>query len=125
MALTGKQKRFVEEYLVDLNATQAAIRAGYREKTAGQIGFENLKKPEIQEAVAKAIQERQARTEITQDRVLSELGRVAFADADDGAESSLKYSNKLKALEMLGKHLGIFDRLDKVTSEGVQIIDDL
>ncbi len=125
MALTEKQKRFVEEYLVDLNATQAAIRAGYKGKTAGQTGSENLKKPEIQEAITRAIQNRQKRTEITQDRVLSELGKVAFSDADDGSESSLKYSNKLKALEMLGKHLGIFDRMDKASTEGVQIIDDL
>lgn len=55
MALTDKQRRFVEEYLVDLNATQAAIRAGYSKKTAGQIGDENLRKPEI----AKAVQEEQ------------------------------------------------------------------
>lgn len=54
MALTAKQQRFVEEYLVDLNATQAAVRAGYSKKTAGAIGGENLEKPEIQEAIQKA-----------------------------------------------------------------------
>lgn len=125
MALTEKQKRFVAEYLVDLNATQAAIRAGYKPKTAGQIGAENLKKPEIQEAISKANRDRQKRTEITQDMVVAELGKVAFAPAKDFSESELKYSNKLKALEMLAKHLGLFDRAEKSLSEGVQIIDDL
>lgn len=109
MALTEKQKRFVAEYLVDLNATQAAIRAGYSEKTAGSVGNENLKKPEIQEALQKAIKDRESRTEITQDKVLGELGKVAFSKAADYSESILKYSNKLRALELLGKHLGMFD----------------
>lgn len=125
MALTEKQKLFVQEYLVDLNATQAAIRAGYKEKTAYSTGFENLRKPEIQEAIQSAIENRKTRTEITQDMVVTELGRVAFADANDSSESDLKYSNKLRALEMLGKHLGIFERSEKTTDEGVQIIDDL
>ena len=109
MALTEKQKRFVAEYLVDLNATQAAIRAGYSEKTAGQIGEQNLKKLEIQEALQKAIKDRENRTEITQDKVLDELGKVAFSKAADYTDSTLKYSNKLRALELLGKHLGLFD----------------
>jgi len=52
--LTPKQQRFVEEYLIDLNATQAAIRAGYSEKTAYSVGHENLKKPEIQKAIEEA-----------------------------------------------------------------------
>lgn len=80
MALTNKQRRFVEEYLVDLNATQAAIRAGYSEKTAGQIGDENLKKPEIAAAVAEAQKIRSERTEITQDMVLRELAKIGFSD---------------------------------------------
>ncbi len=109
MALTEKQKRFVAEYLVDLNATQAAIRAGYSEKTAGSVGNENLKKPEIREALQKAIKDRESRTEITQDQVLGELRKVAFAKAADYTDATLKYSNKLRALELLGKHLGLFD----------------
>lgn len=80
MALTAKQEAFVREYLIDLNATQAAIRAGYSEKTAGQIGDENLKKPEIAAAVKAAIDERSRRTEITADRVLTELAKIGFAD---------------------------------------------
>lgn len=78
--LTDKQKLFVQEYLVDLNATQAAIRAGYSDKTAYSIGNENLSKPEIAEAIAKAQEERAARTEITADRVLAELAKVGFSD---------------------------------------------
>lgn len=80
MALTEKQRRFVAEYLVDLNATQAAIRAGYAAKRADAMGYENLRKPEIAAAVAEAMQQRAKRTEITQDRVLQELARIAFFD---------------------------------------------
>lgn len=80
MALTPKQARFVEEYLVDLNATQAAIRAGYSEKTAYSIGEENLRKPEIASAVQSAMAERSKRTEITADRVLKELAKLGFSD---------------------------------------------
>lgn len=92
---TQKQQRFVEEYLVDLNGTQAATRAGYSEKTANRIASENLSKPVIQEAIQKAIAERSARTEITQDRVLEEYARLAFLDPrkffdDNGNLKSIK-----------------------------------
>jgi phage terminase small subunit len=80
MALTPKQRRFVDEYLTDLNATQAAIRAGYSPKTAEVIGFENLRKPQIAEAVAERMKAREKRTEITQDRVLRELAKIGFSD---------------------------------------------
>ena len=80
MALTPKQSRFVEEYLIDLNATQAAIRAGYSEKTAHTIGHENLIKPYIAAAIQEAQDSRSRRTEVTQDRVLLELARLAFSD---------------------------------------------
>jgi phage terminase small subunit len=80
MSLTPKQARFVEEYLIDLNATQAAIRAGYSEATAQQIGSENLCKPVIQEAIQAAKQERSERTKIDQDWVLKRL--AALADSD-------------------------------------------
>lgn len=78
--LTPKQRRFVAEYLIDLNATQAAIRAGYSKRAAGQIGGENLKKHEIADAVQKAQEKRSKRTEITQDRVLRELAKIGFSD---------------------------------------------
>ncbi|WP_213431657.1 terminase small subunit, partial [Paenibacillus dendritiformis] len=76
MALTAKQKAFVQEYLIDLNATQAAIRAGYSAKTARKIGAENLTKPDIQKAIQEAMERREKRTEITQDRVLQELAKI-------------------------------------------------
>ncbi len=78
--MTPKRERFVDEYLVDLNATQAAIRAGYSAKTACSIGEEILRFPEVQARLTKRMQERAERTEITQDRVLKELGRLAFLD---------------------------------------------
>lgn len=108
--LTEKQKRFVEEYLVDLNATQAAIRAGYSINRASELGYQLLQKTTVSDAIQSAMKKRQNRTEITQDMVLKEIGKVAFHDAGDCAESELKYSNKLKALELLGKHLGMFDK---------------
>ena len=124
MALTEKQKRFAEEYLVDLNATQAAIRAEYSQRTAYSMGQRLLKKVEIQSAIQRAIEVRAKRTEITQDKVVEELGKIAFHDAADYTDADLKYSNKIKALELLGKHLGAFDgRPGEET--GVQIIDDL
>ena len=78
--LTAKQCRFVEEYLVDLNATQAAIRAGYSEKTAAETGYENLRKPDIAEAIQAAKAARSERTELTIDRVVLELAKIAFSD---------------------------------------------
>ena len=81
--MTKKQKRFVEEYLIDLNATQAAIRAGYSPHTAKDIGCENLAKPNIAAAVSQAMAERSRRTCINQDRVLQELARIGFAKITD------------------------------------------
>jgi phage terminase small subunit len=78
--LNEKQKRFCEEYIIDLNATQAAIRAGYSEKTAKQIGNENLTKLDLQEYIQKLMKERANRTEITADKVLKELAHIAFDD---------------------------------------------
>ena len=74
--LTDKQARFVDEYLVDLNATQAAIRAGYSEKTAGQIGEQNLKKLEIQKAIRERQEELKIKTEITQEWVVERYRRI-------------------------------------------------
>ena len=145
--LTAKQQKFVEEYLIDLNATQAAIRAGYSVKTADVIGYQLLQKTSVQEAIAKAMAERSRRTGVNQDRVVLELAKIAFvkmtdvvnsngeikADAspDDlsciesikyresdnefggSVEREVKIGSKLKALELLGKHLGMWnDKLD-------------
>ena len=80
MALNPKQQRFVEEYLVDLNATQAAIRAGYSAKTAEQLGYQLLQKPSVAAVIEKEMAKRAARTEITADKVLKELAKIGFAD---------------------------------------------
>lgn len=83
MPLTDKQARFVEEYLVDLNATQAAIRAGYSEATARSVGQENLTKPDIADAIAAAKEERSRRTNITADDVLRFWHSVGTADPNE------------------------------------------
>ena len=77
--MTPKQQRFIEEYLVDLNATQAALRAGYSAKTARTIAAENLAKPNIQARITALKQARSERTQIDADQVVQELARVAFA----------------------------------------------
>lgn len=78
--LTPKESRFVDEYLVDLNATQAAIRAGYSARTARSIGYENLTKPHIGAAIAEARKQQQERTHVTADRVLAEAWNILTAD---------------------------------------------
>lgn len=81
--MTAKQQRFCDEYLIDLNATQAAIRAGYSVESAKEIGCENLTKPNIQSVIAKAMAERSRRTGINQDRVLQEIAKLALVNIDD------------------------------------------
>ncbi len=80
MALTAKQRRFVDEYLIDLNATQAAIRSGYSPRTANEQAARMLAKVSIQAYVSDRMKAREKRTEITQDRVLRELEKIGFAD---------------------------------------------
>lgn len=126
MALTPKQKQFVAEYLVDLNATAAARRAGYSAKTADRIGPELLGKTCVSQAIQEAILERQKRTEVTQDYVIKKLKEIAEKEASDTQESDLKFSNKLKALELLGKHVGAFEsKMDTATDNEVRIIIDV
>jgi phage terminase small subunit len=81
--LTGKQGRFVAEYLIDLNATQAAVRAGYSPKVAYRQGFENLRKPQVEAALAAAMAARAQRVELTADAVLRELKVLAHSDVRD------------------------------------------
>ena len=83
MSLRGKQQRFVEEYLKDRNATQAAIRAGYSAKTANEIGAQNLAKLSVKEAIAKGEAELAERNKITQDKVLNRLWEMATADPNE------------------------------------------
>ena len=96
--LTDKQKLFVKEYLIDMNATQAAIRAGYSEKSARQIGSETLSYPYIQDAVQKAMEERAGRVDITADMVLQELRKLAFSNMEnymdlDGGRPTLNFND--------------------------------
>lgn len=157
--MTKKQKRFCEEYLIDLNATQAAIRAGYSPDTAKAIGCENLTKPDIRAHIDLVMAERSRRTGVNADRVIQELAKIAFVNAtdvidpktatvkenalpedtaaiqsvkvktfgEDGLEREIKMADKLRALDMLGRHLGMFK--DKLELSGVDTektkLDDL
>ena len=155
--MNDKHKAFASEYVIDYNATQAAIRAGYSEKTAYSQGNRLLKNDEIQEAIKELEAAASKRTEVSKDMVIRELARVAFVDprklfdeegrpkdirfldpdtaaalssvdiyeefdynGEDkelsGYTKKYKWSDKLRALEMLGKHLGMFT--DKVHVEG-------
>ena len=112
--LTPKQQRFVDEYLIDLNATQAAIRAGYSPKTARQIGEQNLSKLDIKNAIESAQQERQKRTLVTQDDVI----RGLLTEAEWQGEGS-SHSARVAAWAHLGKHLNMFtDKIDHTSSDG-------
>lgn len=104
--MTPKQKAFVREYLVDLNATQAAIRAGYSKRTAHVIGHENLKKPEIAAAIEVAMDQRTKRTEITADYVLE--GIKDTIERCRGEGEAFNPAQALKGFELLGKHLKMF-----------------
>jgi len=86
MKPTNKQTRFCQEYLIDLNATQAAIRAGYCNKNARQMGHENLTKPYIQQEIQRLMDERARKTEITAEKVLRELAKIGFSDITDFVE---------------------------------------
>ena len=117
--LTEKQKRFCEEYLIDLNATQAAVRAGYSEKTAFSIGVENLRKPLIQEYLQRLMQERSDRTRVSADKVLQELERIAMT------ETEITGKEKMKALELLGKHLGMFSNGGSDDTKVLEKLDEV
>lgn len=124
--MNDKQQRFCEEYLIDLNATQAAIRAGYASKTAYSQGQRLLKNVEIAEHIAELKSNQSERTRITADKVLEELSKLGFASMESC--ESFKASDKLRALELIGKHIGMFkadadvdapalERLDKILAE--------
>jgi phage terminase small subunit len=116
--MTPKQRRFVEEYLIDLNATQAAIRAGYSEDTARSIASENLTKPDIQEAIARAMDARSKRTEITQDYVLQGICRIVERTAER------QPSIALRGYELLGKHLKCWTDKLEVQGDLSQLSDE-
>jgi phage terminase small subunit len=100
--MTPKQQRFVEEYLIDLNATQAAIRAGYSEKTASDIGRQQLGKTPVRSAIDEALRKRSEDRGLTADWVLDHLRENVTLAKEAG-----QYGPSNKALELLGKHMGI------------------
>lgn len=153
MKLTPKQERFVQEYLVDLNATAAAKRAGYSDKTACEQATRLLANVKVQTAIQDAKKARQERTEITQDMVIRELAKLGFFDIrkmfdkdgkpldisqlDSDTAAALvgldvqdvtdndgnyigyvkkyKMADKIRALELLGRHVGAFEKQEKKT----------
>jgi phage terminase small subunit len=154
-SMTPKQERFVEEYLVDLNATQAAVRAGYSARTAREIGRENLDKPDIQAALQTAFAARSQRVEIDQDWVIRRLARIADLDLrklftddctlrpiqelpedvagaissvdvikrkDDAEEYRVRLPDRIRALDLLGRHLGMFRDRVEVTGRGLETL---
>lgn len=167
--LTPKQQRFVEEYLIDLNATQAAIRAGYSEKTAKVIAAQNLSKLNVQEAIEEAQNKRTEQTQIDAAYVLRRLVEIDQMDVLDimddnyclkpigdwpkiwrqyisnienleefegfgedrtqtGWLKKIKWPDKTKNLELLGKHVSVGAFKDKVEHSGkleIQSISDL
>jgi len=117
--LTSKQARFVEEYLIDLNATAAAIRAGYSEKTAATIAHENLRKPKSAEAMRLGQEKLSERTQITQEDVLEGLRQEA---TNYGKGSS--HSARVTAWIWIGKHFGMFtERVETEKRIGLMKID--
>ena len=112
--LTDKQKRFVDEYLVDLNATAAARRAGYSESNADQIASRLVGKSQVKEAIAERQECLQARTEVTQDWVIEKLKDLVARASEYDDAPHMQVVNK--SLELLGKHLGLYT--DKVSLKG-------
>jgi len=112
MALTPKQQRFVEEYLIDLNATQAAIRAGYSEKNADKIGSQLLGKTRVAASIRDAQEKRTRRTEITADYVLTTIRETVEALLNDREKNA---ANIFKGSELLGKHIKLFTDKQEIT----------
>ena len=136
--MTAKQKRFCDEYLIDLNATQAAIRAGYSKKAARQVGNENMSKPYIKNYSEERMQEKEDSLIAKQDEVLKYLTSVmrgeskssVLAMAGDGVQKVIQKPpderERTKAAELLGKRYRLFT--DKVEVEGaipIVIVDDI
>ena len=118
MPLTNKQSRFCQEYVTGLNATAAAIRAGYSAKTANRIGSENLSKPDIREKIAELQEEISAKLEVTTERIVRELAKIAFDETD-----KFKPRERMRALELLGKHRQMFtDRASGEDNSEPQVV---
>ncbi len=140
--MTAKQQRFCDEYLIDLNATQAAIRAGYSKKTAYSIGAENLMKPELKSYIEQRMAEKESELIADQDEVLKYLTSVLRGESQSeivvvegiGMGSSEARTmqkapdekERLKAAELLGKRYSLFkENMDVKHTASVVIVDDL
>lgn len=113
--MTPKQEAFCREYVIDLNATQAAIRSGYSEKTAGAVGFENLKKPEIQKKVEELKAAATQKAEVSVQDVLCGIRTIAENECATNRD-------KLKAWELLGRYNGMFT--DRIESRVQQVVEE-
>jgi phage terminase small subunit len=149
LSLSERERRFVQEYIIDLNMTRAAVAAGYSDKAPTSVAYKVMQKPAVQKAIQNAIKDREDRTKVTADKVVKELALIAFVDirkifSDDGSLKDIseidedtaraiagidveelweghgsdrehtgnlhkvRMNDKLKALELLGRHLNIF-----------------
>ncbi len=139
--LTAKQQRFCDEYLIDLNATQAAIRAGYSKKTAKQIGQQNLTKLDLKEYIEKRMAEKEAALVADQDEVLKYLTSVLRGESQsteivvegigDGCSEARTITkepsekDRLKAAELLGKRYALFtDKVEQAVDMELNITVD-
>ncbi len=139
--MTAKQKRFCDEYLIDLNATQAAIRAGYSKKTAYSIGVENLKKPVLKSYIEKRMAEKENELIAAQDEVLKYLTSVMrgisrssvvvvestgdFCSRAREIEKAPDEKERLKAAELLGKRYGLYtEKIDQLIDMELNISVD-
>jgi phage terminase small subunit len=129
--LTDKQEQFCKEYIIDLNATQAAIRAGYSSKTAKEIGCENLTKPNIQERLTELMIERSKRNEVDSDWILKSLKDIQercmqaepVKDSKGLPTGEWKFdaTNAIKATELIGRHIGFFEKDNKQQANEIKI----
>lgn len=111
--LTAKETAFVDEYLVDRNATKAAVRAGYSVRSAHDIGCVVLARPDVKAALKAALAEQQKRTRLTADRVLLDIDRIA-----QKAEFKGEFQSALRGRELIGKHLKMFTESHELVGAG-------
>ena len=118
MSLTDRQLKFCREYVKTLNATQSAINAGYSKNTAGETGYENLRKPQIAEEIQRILKDEIDADYLDANKILSEIASIGFGTTDD-FES--KTSDRLKALELLCRYNNLFEKEKKTEAEAKQI----